>query len=212
MDLTATMFLSVDGVYQSPGGRDEDPSGGFDRGGWLAPSFDDEAGAFMMETFERPSAFLLGRRTYDIFAGYWPRVTDAADPVASKLNGLPKYVASTTLTDPAWANTTVLDGDLVGAVRDLKAQPGNELQVHGSGQLVRFLLAHELLDRLSLEVFPVIVGKGKRLFPEDGPDIRLELITSRTTPSGVQILTYRPAGQATYADVDDATTEPALKG
>jgi len=211
MDLTATMFLSVDGVYQGPGGRDEDRSGGFDRGGWLSPHFDAEAGAFMLETFAKPDAFLLGRRTYEIFASYWPRVTDPADPVASKLNGLPKYVASSTLKDPSWANTTVLSGDLAQAVRDLKARPGNELQVHGSGQLVRFLLGHDLLDRLNLEVFPVLVGKGKRLFPEDGPDTRLELITSKTTPSGVQILTYRPAGRATYADVDDATTEAAAK-
>ena len=212
MDLTATMFLSVDGVYQGPGGRDEVRSGGFDRGGWLAPHFDDEAGAFMVETFAKPDAFLLGRRTYEIFASYWPRVTDPADPVASKLNGLPKYVASRTLKDPAWSNTTVLGGDLAQAVRDLKAKPGNELQVHGSGQLVRFLLEHDLLDRLNLDVFPVIVGKGKRLVPDDGPDTRLELIASKTTPSGVQILTYRPAGRATYADVEDATTEPVLKG
>ena len=211
MDLTATMFLTVDGVYQGPGGRDEDRSGGFDRGGWLAPHFDDEAGAFMVETFARPDAFLLGRKTYEIFASYWPRVTDPADPVASKLNDLPKYVASTTLTDPAWANTIVLDGDLVEAIRTLKAQTGNELQVHGSGQLVQFLLEHDLLDRLNLEVFPVIVGSGKRLFPENGPDTRLELLTSKRTPSGVQILTYRPVGRATYADVDDATTEPAAK-
>jgi dihydrofolate reductase len=211
MDLTATMFLSLDGVYQGPGGRDEDRSGGFDRGGWLAPHFDDEAGAFMVETFAKPDAFLLGRKTYEIFASYWPKVTDPADPVASKLNDLPKYVASTTLTDPVWANTTVLRGDLVQAIRDLKAQPGNELQVHGSGQLVRFLLEHDLLDRLNLEVFPVIVGRGKRLFPADGPDMRLEVITAKTTPSGVQILTYRPAGRATYADVDEAMTVAAAK-
>jgi dihydrofolate reductase len=211
VDLTATMFLSLDGVYQGPGGRDEDRSGGFDRGGWLAPHFDDEAGAFMVETFAKPDAFLLGRKTYEIFASYWPKVTDPADPVASKLNDLPKYVASTTLTDPVWANTTVLRGDLVQAIRDLKAQPGNELQVHGSGQLVRFLLEHDLVDRLNLEVFPVIVGKGKRLFPADGPDMRLEVITAKTTPSGVQILTYRPAGRATYADVDEAMTVAAAK-
>jgi dihydrofolate reductase len=201
MELTATMFLTVDGVYQGPGGREEDTSDGFDRGGWLAPHFDDDAGAFMVETFAKPDAFLLGRRTYDIFAGYWPNQTDAGDPVASKLNGLPKYVVSTTLKDPTWANTTVLDGDIAGAVRALKSQPGNELQVHGSGTLVRFLLEHDLLDRLNLEVYPVVLGKGKRLFPEDGPDTRLELVASRATPSGVQILTYRPAGRATYADV-----------
>jgi dihydrofolate reductase len=201
MDLTATMFLTVDGVYQGPGGREEDTSDGFDRGGWLAPHFDDEAGAFMLETFAKPEAFLLGRRTYEIFAGYWPNQTDASDPVASKLNALPKYVVSTTLKDPAWHNTTVLGGAVLDAVRELKARPGGELQVHGSGTLVRFLIEHDLLDRLNLEVFPVILGKGKRLFPEEGLDTRLELIGSRSTPSGVQILTYRPAGRATYADV-----------
>ena len=201
MELTATMFLTVDGVYQGPGGREEDTSDGFDRGGWLAPHFDEDAGAFMVETFAKPDAFLLGRRTYDIFAGYWPNQTDAGDPVASKLNSLPKYVVSTTLKDPTWANTTVLDGDILAAVRALKAQPGNELQVHGSGTLVRFLLEHDLLDRLNLEVYPVVLGKGRRLFPEDGPDTRLELVASRATLSGVQILTYRPAGRATYADV-----------
>ena len=201
MDLSATMFLTVDGVYQGPGGRDEDRSGGFDRGGWLAPFFDDGVGAFMLDTFERPSAFLLGRRTYDIFAGFWPGQTDPTDPVATKLNALPKYVASTTLEDPAWANTTVLRGDVVQAIRDLKAQPGNELQVHGSGRLLRFLLAHDLVDTLRLEVFPVIVGKGMRLFPEDGPDTRLELVSSTSSASGVQLLTYRPVGRATYADV-----------
>jgi dihydrofolate reductase len=200
MDLTATMFLSVDGVYQGPGGREEDARDGFDRGGWLVPLFDDETGAFMVETFDRPSAFLLGRRTYDIFAGAWPNATDPNDPVASKLNALPKYVVSTSLRDPAWSNTTVLDGDLAGQVGDLKARPGNELQVHGSGLLLRSLLEHDLVDRLNLLVFPVIVGKGKRLFPEEGLDTRLELVSSKTTPSGVQISTYRPAGRATYGE------------
>jgi dihydrofolate reductase len=208
MDLTATMFLSVDGVYQGPGGRDEDRSGGFDRGGWLAPFFDERVGAFMLDTFDRPDAFLLGRRTYDIFAGYWPHQTDPGDPVATKLNSLPKYVASTTLREPRWANTTVLDGDLVGAIRDLKAKRGNELQVHGSGRLLRFLLEHDLVDRLNLEIFPVIVGKGMRLFPDDGPDTRLELVSATTSASGVQLLTYRPAGPATYADVaNDASAQ-----
>ena len=207
MDLSATMFLTVDGVYQGPGGRDEDRSGGFDRGGWLAPFFDDGVAAFMLDTFERPSAFLLGRRTYDIFAGFWPNQLDPSDPVATKLNALPKYVASNTLRDPAWAGTTVLGGDLVEAIRDLKARPGNELQVHGSGRLLRFLLEHDLVDTLRLEVFPVIVGKGMRLFPEDGPDTRLELVSSTTSGSGVQLLTYRPAGRATYADVPDTAAE-----
>ena len=209
MDLTATMFLSVDGVYQGPGGRDEDRSGGFDRGGWLAPHFDDEVGAFMLDIFERPSAFLLGRRTYDIFAGFWPNQTDPSDPVATKLNALPKYVASKTLRDPGWAGTKVLDGDLVQAIRVLKAQPGDELQVHGSGELLRFLLANDLVDRLNLEIFPVIVGKGMRLFPETGPDTALELVDAKTSASGVQLLTYRPKGRAIYADVPTDSTERA---
>jgi len=195
------MFLSVDGVYQGPGGRNEDTSGGFDRGGWLVPHFDEETGAFMTEVFARPAAFLLGRRTYEIFAASWPNATNPDDPVASKLNSLPKFVASRTLKDPAWANTTVLQDDLEQAVRDLKARPGDgELQVHGSGRLLRFLLEHELVDRLNLLVFPVIVGAGERLFPERGLDTRLELQSSRTTPSGTHISTYRPAGRAEYGE------------
>jgi dihydrofolate reductase len=190
----------VDGVYQGPGGAQEDTSNGFDRGGWLAPFFDEQAGAFMDEVFARPDAFLLGRRTYDIFAAFWPTVTDRDNPVADKLNNLPKYVASTTLKEPAWNNTKVLEGDLAQAVRDLKAQPGGELQVHGSGALVRWLLENELLDRLNLEVFPVIVGKGKRLFAENGLDTRLALEESRTTPSGVTISVYRPNGRPEYAE------------
>jgi dihydrofolate reductase len=198
MELTATTFLSVDGVYQGPGGHDEDTSGGFERGGWLVPHFDDQTGAFMVEVFERPAAFLLGRRTYDIFAASWPANTDPDDPVAGKLNNLPKYVASRTLKDPEWNNTTVLEGDAADAIRDLKARSGGELQVHGSGELLRFLLDNELVDRLNLLVFPVIVGAGKRLFPDRGLDTRLVLEESRTTPSGVTISAYRPAGRAEY--------------
>jgi dihydrofolate reductase len=198
MELTATIFLSVDRVYQGPGGPTEDPSDGFDRGGWLVPFFDEGAGAFMVEVFSRPEAFLLGRRTYEIFAASWPANTDPNDPVAGKLNYLPKYVASRTLKDLEWNNSRVLDGDLVQAVRDLKVQPGGELQIHGSGALLRFLIENELVDRVNLLVFPVIVGKGKRLFPEDGLDTRLALEESRTTPSGVTISVYRPNGRPEY--------------
>jgi dihydrofolate reductase len=198
MELTTTTFLSLDGVYQGPGGPTEDTSGGFDRGGWLVPHFDDETGSFMIETFAKPEAFLLGRRTYDIFAAAWPANTDPDDPVASKLNGLPKHVASRTLKDPAWNNTTVLQGDTAQAVRDLKARPGGELQVHGSGELIRFLLDNELVDGMNVLVFPVVVGKGKRLFPDGGIDIRMVLEESRTTPSGVTISAYRPAGRPEY--------------
>jgi dihydrofolate reductase len=202
MQLTSTMFLSVDGVYQGPGGPTEDTSGGFDRGGWLVPHFDDQTGEFMNSVFENVDAFLLGRRTYDIFAASWPNATDPNDPVAKALNTLPKYVASRTLTDPEWANTTVLDGDLATAVRELKDRDGRELQVHGSGQLVRFLLENDLLDRLNLLTFPVIVGAGRRLFPDSGVATGLALEESRTTQSGVTISVYRPTGRPEFGEVE----------
>lgn len=203
MKLTVSTFLSVDGVMQGPGGPDEDRSGGFERGGWLAPLFDDEVGQFMDAMFGRVDAFLLGRRTYDIFAAYWPKVDDPDNPIATQLNALPKYVASTTLTDPSWAGTTVLNGDVAAAVRDLKARPGEELQVHGSATLVRYLLANDLVDELNLITFPVIVGQGMRLFAERGLDTELELAANRTTPQGVAIQTYRTAGRPRYGTVGD---------
>jgi dihydrofolate reductase len=202
MQLTSTMFLSVDGVYQGPGGPGEDRSGGFDRGGWLVPHFDEQTGEFMNSVFQNVDAFLLGRRTYDIFAASWPKATDPNDPVATKLNTLPKYVASTTLKDPEWANTTVIEGDVEAAVRDLKGREGRELQVHGSGELVRFLLENELVDRLNLLVFPVIVGAGRRLFPESGMATGLALDESRTTPSGVTISVYRPIGRPEFGSAE----------
>jgi dihydrofolate reductase len=198
MRLTSTMFLSVDGVYQGPGGPDEDRSGGFDRGGWVVPHFDEATGEFMDQTFDQVDAFLLGRRTYDIFAASWPKATDPNDPIASRLNTLPKYVASTTLKDPEWANTTVLEGDVASAVRDLKGREGRELQVHGSGRLVQFLLDKGLVDRLNLLVFPVIVGAGRRLFPDSGIATGLALDESRTTGSGVTISVYRPIGRPEF--------------
>lgn len=202
MQLIVTTFLSVDGVYQGPGGPDEDRSGGFDRGGWLVPHFDEATGKFMDEVFQDVDAFLLGRRTYEIFAASWPNSTDPNDPVAKALNTLPKYVASSTLHDPQWANTTVLDGDLASAVQGLKERDGRELQVHGSGKLVQFLLANDLVDRLNLLVFPVIVGDGRRLFPDSGIATGLALDNSRTTPSGVAISVYRPSGRPEFGSVE----------
>src|SRR5262245_17549815 len=188
------MFLSVDGVYQGPGGRDEDRSGGFDRGGWLSPHFDAEAGAFMVETFGKVGAFLLGRKTYEIFSGYWPRVTDPADPVAGKLNALPKYVAATTLASADWHNSSVLGGDVAAEVPKLKELPGDELQVHGSGELAQTLIEHDLIDEYRLLYFPVHLGSGKKLFRDGARAAALRLVSTSVTGAGVIIASYAPAG------------------
>jgi dihydrofolate reductase len=203
MKLTATMMLSLDGVYQGPGGRDEDRSGGFDRGGWVAPFFDEEGGRFVTSVFERADALLLGRKTWQIFEAYWPHHDDESDPVSHGINVLPKYVPSTTLKHPSWQNTHVVDGDVESAVRELKAKSGREVQVHGSGALLLWLLERDLVDELNIELYPVIVGDGRRLFPEHGPSHSLSLVESRTTPSGVTLQTYRPAGRATFATVGE---------
>jgi dihydrofolate reductase len=155
---------------------------------------------FLNQVYERAGAFLFGRRTYEIFAGSWGTWDDPGEsPVWTALNTQPKYVASTTLTDPQWANTTVLSGDLAAAVGELKAKRGGELQVHGSGALVRWLLDNQLVDEINLFICPVVVGQGTRLFPDTGPDIALELVESRFTPNGVTIQVYRPTGRPQYA-------------
>jgi dihydrofolate reductase len=201
MKLTVTTFVSIDGVMQGPGGPDEDRRGDFGRGGWLAPHFDDETGRYMASVFDEVDAFLLGRHTYEIFAGFWPKVTDPDDPIAGRLNARPKYVASNTLTDPEWGPATVLSGDVPAAVAALKEQPGRELQVHGSGALVRTLHEHDLVDEYRLLIFPVIVGDGQRLFPDRGVATGLSLAESRTTPSGVTIQVYRTTGRAEFGTV-----------
>ena len=201
MKLTATMMLSVDGVYQGPGGPDEDRRGGFDRGGWIASHFDDETGEFVNSVFERADALLLGRRTWEIFESYWPH-HDEGDPVSHGINLLPKYVPSSTLKDPGW-NTQVITDDVEAAVRALKAQSGRELQVHGSGELLRWLLARDLVDELNVELHPVVVGDGFRLFPERGQSHNLELVESKATPSGITLQTYRLAGRATFGTVGE---------
>jgi dihydrofolate reductase len=205
MKLTVTTFLSLDGTMQAPGGAEEDPSGGFDQGGWMAPLFDEEAGAAITRWFAQADAFLLGRRTYDIFAGYWPQVTDP-DPVAQALNTLPKHVASRTLSDPLpWAGAQVLQGDVARAVRELKERDGGELQVHGSGALVQTLLAEGLVDELRLLTFPVLVGSGRRLFAEGTRPAKLELLRSETTSTGTVIAEYGTGGdlrRGTFGVVD----------
>jgi dihydrofolate reductase len=198
MQLTITTFVSVDGVYQGPGAPDEDRSGGFDRGGWTVPLFDEATGAFITDVFGKADAFLLGRRTYEIFAGFWPNQTDPNDPVANPLNVLPKYVVSNTLGSADWDPTTVISGDIPAEVAKLKAMPGRELQVHGSGALARTLLENDLVDEWRLLTFPVIVGAGKRLFPEAGVATGLRLVESRTTDSGVAIHVYQPTGRAEF--------------
>jgi len=200
MKLATITLITLDGVMQGLGAPDEDRRGGFERGGWVAPVFDDEAMAFLNQVYHRADAFLFGRRTYEIFAGSWGTWPDPGDsPIWEALNTKPKYVASTTLTDPDWADTTVLSGDVAGAVRELKAGPDGELQVHGSGGLIRWLLDNDLVDEITLLTVPVVVGEGTRLFPDIGPDIALDLVDSRATPKGVTIQVYRPTGRPRYA-------------
>lgn len=206
MRLTTTTNVSVDGVMQGLGGADEDRRGGFDRGGWAIPLLDPEAGDYLSQVYGGASAFLFGRRTYEIFAPYWGAIIDpSTNPIAAALNSRPKYVASASLTDPQWSGTTVLAGDLATAIAELKADHDGELLVPGSGVLVRWLLANNLVDQLDLLTYPVVVGQGTRLFPESGPDLALELLNSRTTSRGITIQSYRPAGRPEYAT---STVEP----
>ncbi|PRX98971.1 dihydrofolate reductase family protein [Allonocardiopsis opalescens] len=201
MKLTTTTFVSIDGVMQGLGGPDEDRAGGFERGGWALPLFraDDAAAARLNRIYGRADAFLFGRRTYEIFAASWGAMPNpAGNPIAGPLNSRPKYVVSTTLTEPRWARTTVLSGGLAAAVGGLKAERDGELQVHGSGALIRGLLQEGLVDEINLFVCPLIIGQGTRLFPESGPDAALDLVETRTTPKGITIQTYRPAGRPEY--------------
>jgi dihydrofolate reductase len=195
MELTATTMISLDGVTQAPGAREEDQTGGFELGGWAIPHFEGEAVNHVGAIFDRADAFLLGRRTYEIFAGYWP--TQGEDgPIATALNRLPKHVASTTLSqdDLTWAGSSLLEGDVVEAVAALKRKPGRELQVHGSIKLLQSLLAAGLVDRLHLHVIPVSLGSGARLFEGPVPPTAFRLEEASTTRTGVQLLTYVPAG------------------
>ncbi|WP_218003232.1 dihydrofolate reductase family protein [Nocardia concava] len=203
MELSVTQFVTIDGVYQAPGGPSEDPSGGFAHGGWSAPFGDDAFGEFMISVFDRVDAFLLGRKTYEIFASYWPNHNLPGHPIANKLNDLPKYVPTSTLDHADWSGTELLHGDLVKEVTELKARPGRELQVHGSGALIQSLLAADLVDTLNILTFPVILGTGKRLFPENAVPTAFTVAETRVTPKGVVIATYRKEGAPTYGDFAD---------
>ena len=200
MRLKTTTNVSVDGVMQGLGGPDEDRRGGFDRGGWAPPLVDIETGKHIDEVYGGAAAFLFGRRTYEIFARSWGAIAEMAKmPIGVALNRQPKYVVSKSLTDPKWARTKVLTGDVAAAIRDLKSQGDGDLLVPGSGVLVRWLLANDLVDELDLITYPVVIGQGTRLFPDSGPDTALDLVRSRTTSAGITIQTYRPAGRPKYA-------------
>lgn len=184
-------FLTLDGVMQGPGGSDEDREEGFEHGGWQGPYWNDEQGKAIDEVFAETDGFLLGRKTYEIFAGYWPTATEVGE-FADVMNEMPTYVASRTLKEPLeWQNSTLLEGDAAEAVRKLKERPGKALQVIGSGDFAQTLMANDLVDEYRLMIYPIVLGSGKRLFRESGP-IPLKLVTGTTTETGVQIVTYVP--------------------
>jgi dihydrofolate reductase len=193
MRLTVHEFLTIDGVVQGPGGVDEDPSGGFELGGWIVPFVDEDFGEIVDGWFGKVDEFLLGRNTYDMFFAYWSEITDPENNVATKLNTLPKHVASRTVTELAWKDATVLDGDVIERVRELKARPGGELQVHGSCGLARDLHAAGLVDEYRLITFPLVLGTGKRLFTEGAPPSGFTVVDSRTTAAGATYVALAPA-------------------
>ncbi|TQM45493.1 dihydrofolate reductase family protein [Pseudonocardia cypriaca] len=202
--LMVAAFISLDGVVQAPGGPDEDRDGGFEHGGWAVPHIDDEVLARAIGSTARADALLLGRRTYEEFAATWP-LASADDPIGSKWNAVPKYVASRTLTSVSWQNSTLLDGEAADAVAELKKSDGGEIQVHGSGQLVQTLLTHDLVDELHLVVIPVLIGSGKRLFGSGTVPARFDLVASATTRSGVVVGRYARAGAITYGALGPET-------
>jgi dihydrofolate reductase len=192
MKLTVNEYVTLDGVMQGPGGPDEDPGGGFDRGGWQTPYLDEDFGRIVGGWFDEVDEFLVGRSTYGMLHGFWSKVTDPADPVATRLNSLPKHVVSTTLTDPEWTNTSVIATDVLDAVRALKGRPGRELQVHGSYQLVQTLHNAGLVDEYRVIEFPVVVGTGKRLFDEGSTPSGFTVAHSEVTGVGAVYRVLRP--------------------
>lgn len=195
--LVVGTFVSLDGIMQAPGAPDEDRDGGFEHGGWTVPLFDEQLGQVMAELVSRAGALLLGRRTYDIFAASWPLVSDD-DPIAAQLNRIPKYVASRTLQSVEWNNSTLLTGDVAEQVADLKRQPGDEIQIAGSGDLIQTLMRHDLIDEYRLLIFPVLVGDGKRLFGSGVLPRSLRLVDTATSSTGVMINKYQRHGELEY--------------
>ena len=207
--LIVNEFLTLDGVMQGPGSPDEDRRGGFQHGGWHLPYFDEDQLLAATEGIAETDAYLFGRRTYEIMAGYWPHQPDTA-PFAKTLNELPKYVVSTTLTEPlGWRNSRLIRGDVVEEVARLKQQPGRNIAVLGSGELVQTLIRHELVDEYALMIDPIVVGSGIRLFREGLPLTRLRVVGSLTTSTGVLVVRYVPAPAAEMAGSAPATAGSA---
>lgn len=198
MKLTISLQVTLDGVAQANGGNNEEMDPGFTRGGWAVAVGDEAAAQYILDIWRRPDAFLLGRKTFDLFETYWGARSDDGG-FGEAISSKPKHVVSTTLTDPAWEHTTVISDDVVSRVRELKAQEGGELLVVGSTALARWLLQNELVDELNLVQFPVIVGEGERFLPQSGLDFALRLRESTTFPSGIVGLTYSVLGRPAYA-------------
>ena len=208
MKLTVQTFLTLDGVMQAPGGPEEDPTGTFAHGGWQAPFADPAVGAFVTELNSHASAFLLGRRTFDIFRGYWPDQTDPANPIATAINSLPKYVVSNSLNEAeaAWrgehpGTARLVAGDVVAAVQALKDGPGDELQILGSGELLQTLLQHQLVDLFRLMTFPLVLGSGRRLFNDGALPATMRPVDITVTDLGIVIGTYEPAGPVSHGQM-----------
>lgn len=199
MKLTLTEFVSLDGVCQGPGSPDEDTSGGFARGGWFVPHMDQDFIDQAAEWLGRADALLLGRHTYTAFARDWPQITDPDDPFTSRMNSLPKYVASNTLAEGSWNPTTVLSGDLAASLGRLKAGPGGEIQIHGSATLAQWLFAAGLIDEVRLVIAPVVVGSGRRLFPDGCAPAGLRLLSSSATPGGLTLSSYEVTGSPDFS-------------
>src|SRR5918998_2931662 len=197
MKLVVQEFLTLDGVAQGPGSPDEDPSDGLTQGGWFVPFLDDAFVQLAATWLGEADALLFGRRTYDNFARDWPQMTDPDDPFAEKMNGLPKYVASHSLAYADWTPTTILSGDIPAQVSELKAQPGRELQIHGSARLAQSLLAAGLIDEMRLVIAPVVLGNGRRLFPVGGAPAGLRLLRNETTPRGLAGYVFLGGGSPT---------------
>lgn len=200
--LVAGTFVTLDGVMQAPGGPNEDRDGDFPHGGWLVPYFDEKFGEIMTEWTKRAGAFLLGRKTYEIFAGSWPKSADAADEIATALNTRPKFVASRTLDKVDWSNSILLKGEVAEEIAKLKAQEGGEIQVHGSGNLLQTLLKHDLVDTLRIWQFPVLLGTGKRLFGEGTIPCSFRLVDTQLNTTGAVLHVYERAGGLRYGEVE----------